>query len=218
MKNSRNEIAALIDHTLLKPEATADMVARLCREADEHGFHAACIAPVFVRLAHDLLAGSPVKVCTVIGFPAGMNETDVKVYETRRAIQHGADEVDMVMHIGAAKAGDWEQVGLDVESVVDSARGHIVKVILETCLLSDEEKQRACEVSVAAGAGFVKTSTGFNRSGATVEDVRLMHAAAGSNAGVKASGGIRDYLTACKMIEAGATRLGTSSGVKITGR
>ena len=193
------------------------MVARLCREADEHGFYSVCIAPVFVRLAHDLLAGSPVKVCTVAGFPAGMNETDVKVYETRRAIQHGADEVDMVMHIGAAKAGDWEQVGLDVESVVDSARGHIVKVILETCLLSAEEKQRACEVSVAAGAGFVKTSTGFNRSGATVEDVRLMHAAAGAHAGVKASGGIRDYRTACKMIEAGATRLGTSSSLKITG-
>ena len=193
------------------------MVAHLCREADEHGFYSVCIAPVFVRLAHDLLAGSPVKVCTVAGFPAGMNETDVKVYETRRAIQHGADEVDMVMHIGAAKAGDWEQVGLDVESVVDSARGHIVKVILETCLLSAEEKQRACEVSVAAGAGFVKTSTGFNRSGATMEDVRLMRAAVGEGVGVKASGGIRDYRTACNMIEAGATRLGTSSSLKITG-
>ena len=193
------------------------MVARLCREADEHGFHAVCIAPVFVRLAKDLLAGSPVKVCTVVGFPAGMNETDVKVHETRRAIQHGADEVDMVMHIGAAKAGDWKQVGLDVVSVVDSAPGHIVKVILETCLLSDEEKQRACEVSVAAGAGFVKTSTGFNRSGATVEDVRLMRAAVGEGVGVKASGGIRDYRTACNMIEAGATRLGTSSSLKITG-
>ena len=193
------------------------MVARLCREADEHGFYSVCIAPVFVRLAHDLLAGSPVKVCTVAGFPAGMNETDVKVYETRRAIQHGADEVDMVMHIGAAKAGDWEQVGLDVESVVDSARGHIVKVILETCLLSAEEKQRSCEVSVAAGAGFVKTSTGFNRSGAIVEDVRLMRAAVGEGVGVKASGGIRDYRTACNMIEAGATRLGTSSSLKITG-
>ena len=193
------------------------MVARLCREADEHGFYSVCIAPVFVRLAHDLLAGSPVKVCTVVGFPAGMNETDVKVYETRRAIQHGADEVDMVMHIGAAKAGDWEQVGLDVESVVDSARGHIVKVILETCLLSAEEKQRSCEVSVAAGAGFVKTSTGFNRAGATVEDVRLMRTAVGAGVGVKASGGIRDYRTACNMIEAGATRLGTSSSLKITG-
>ena len=193
------------------------MVARLCREADEHGFYSVCIAPVFVRLAHDLLAGSPVKVCTVAGFPAGMNETDVKVYETRRAIQHGADEVDMVMHIGAAKAGDWERVSLDVESVVDSARGHIVKVILETCLLSAEEKQRACEVSVAAGAGFVKTSTGFNRSGATMEDVRLMRAAVGEGVGVKASGGIRDYRTACNMIEAGATRLGTSSSLKITG-
>ena len=199
------------------------MVARLCREADEHGFYSVCIAPVFVRLAHDLLAGSPVKVCTVAGFPAGMNETDVKVYETRRAIQHGADEVDMVMHIGAAKAGDWERVSLDVESVVDSARGHIVKVILETCLLSAEEKQRACEVSVAAGAGFVKTSTGFNRSGATMEDVRLRRQAgrhARSSRGGRGRQGqwrIRDYRTACNMIEAGATRLGTSSSLKITG-
>ena len=193
------------------------MVARLCREADEHGFYAVCIAPVFVRLAKDLLAGSPVKVCTVVGFPAGVNEPDVKAYETSRAIQQGADEIDMVMNVGAAKAGDWRRVGVDVESVVTSARGNMVKVILETCLLSDEEKLRACEVCVAAGAGFVKTSTGFNRAGATVEDVRLMRTAVGAGVGVKASGGIRDYATACNMIEAGATRLGTSSGLKITG-
>ena len=191
------------------------MVARLCREADEHGFYAVCIAPVFVRLAKDLLAGSPVKVCTVVGFPAGVNEADVKAYETSRAIQQGADEIDMVMNVGAAKAGDWKRVGVDVESVVTSARGNMVKVILETCLLSDEEKLRACKVCVAAGAGFVKTSTGFNRAGATVEDVRLMRTAVGAGVGVKASGGIRDYATACNMIEAGATRLGTSSGLKI---
>ena len=194
------------------------MVARLCREADEHGFYAVCIAPVFVRLAKDLLAGSPVKVCTVVGFPAGVNEPDVKAYETSRAIQQGADEIDMVMNVGAAKAGDWKRVGVDVESVVTSARGNMVKVILETCLLSDEEKLRACEVCVAAGAGFVKTSTGFNRAGATVEDVRLMRTAVGAGVGVKASGGIRDYATACNMIEAGATRLGTSSGLKIIGK
>ncbi len=194
------------------------MVARLCREADEHGFYAVCIAPVFVRLAKDLLAGSPVKVCTVVGFPAGVNEPDVKAYETSRAIQQGADEIDMVMNVGAAKAGDWRRVGVDVESVVTSARGNMVKVILETCLLSDEEKLRACEVCVAAGAGFVKTSTGFNRAGATVEDVRLMRTAVGAGVGVKASGGIRDYATACNMIEAGATRLGTSSGLKIIGK
>ena len=193
------------------------MAERLCREADDHGFYSVCVSPVFVSLAYELLTGSPVKVCTVVGFPAGVNEPDVKAYETSRAIQQGADEIDMVMNVGAAKAGDWKRVGFDVESVVTSARGNMVKVILETCLLSDEEKLRACEVCVAAGAGFVKTSTGFNRAGATVEDVRLMRTAVGAGVGVKASGGIRDYATACNMIEAGATRLGTSSGLKIIG-
>ncbi len=216
MKISTKIIAAIIDHTLLKSEATPDMAERLCREADEHGFYSVCVSPVFVSLAYELLTGSPVKVCTVVGFPAGVNETDVKAYETSRAIQQGADEIDMVMNVGAAKAGDWKRVGFDVESVVTSARGNMVKVILETCLLSDEEKLRACEVCVAAGAGFVKTSTGFNRAGATVEDVRLMRTAVGAGVGVKASGGIRDYQTACNMIEAGATRLGTSSSLKIT--
>ena len=209
------DIAGMIDHTLLAPEATPEMVARLCREAVEHGFYSVCVAPVFVRRAADLLAGTPVRVCTVAGFPAGMNETDVKAYETRRAVQQGAHEIDVVMNIGAAKAGDWTGVGLDVESVVEQAGGHPVKVILETCLLTDEEKQRACEVCVAAGAGFVKTSTGFSQNGATVADVRLMRAAVGDGAGVKASGGIRDYATACRMIEAGASRLGTSSSLKI---
>ena len=212
---SQQNIAALIDHTLLLPEATPEMVARLCREAVAHGFYAVCVAPVFVKHARESLAGSRVKVCTVIGFPAGMNLTDVKILETQRAIQHGADELDMVMNIGAAKAGDWEQVGNDVAGVVDRAGGKTVKVILETCLLTDEEKLRACEVCVVAGAGFVKTSTGFSRSGATEADVRLLRAAVGDDAGVKASGGIRDYATACRMIEAGATRLGTSSSLKI---
>ena len=215
MKISTKIIAAIIDHTLLKSEATPDMAERLCREADDHGFYSVCVSPVFVSLAYELLTGSPVKVCTVVGFPAGVNEPDVKAYETGRAIQQGADEIDMVMNVGAAKAGDWKRVGVDVESVVTSARGNMVKVILETCLLSDEEKLRACKVCVAAGAGFVKTSTGFNRAGATVEDVRLMRTAVGAGVGVKASGGIRDYQTACNMIEAGATRLGTSSGLKI---
>ena len=215
MKISAKNIASIIDHTLLKSEATPDMAERLCREADDHGFYSVCVSPVFVSLAYELLAGSPVKVCTVVGFPAGVNEPDVKAYETSRAIQQGADEIDMVMNVGAAKAGDWKRVGVDVESVVTSARGNMVKVILETCLLSDEEKLRACEVCVAAGAGFVKTSTGFNRAGATVEDVRLMRTAVGAGVGVKASGGIRDYATACNMIEAGATRLGASSGLKI---
>ena len=191
------------------------MVARLCREAVAHGFYAVCVAPVFVTHARESLAGSRVKVCTVIGFPTGMNLTDVKILETQQAIQHGADELDMVMNIGAAKAGDWEQVGNDVAGVVNRTGGKTVKVILETCLLTDEEKLRACEVCVAAGAGFVKTSTGFSREGATAADVRLMRAAVGDEAGVKASGGIRDYKTALRMIEAGATRLGTSSSLNI---
>ncbi|MCY3752424.1 MAG: deoxyribose-phosphate aldolase [Gammaproteobacteria bacterium] len=215
MKIPVTDIARLIDHTLLTPEATPEMVTRLCREAHEHGFYSVCISPVFVPLAREELAGSPVRVCTVAGFPAGMNEPDVKAYETDLAIRRGADEVDMVMNIGAAKAGNWRQVGDDVESVVGSAAGRPVKVILETCLLSDSEKQRACEACVAAGAGFVKTSTGFSHGGATEADVRLLRAAVGPDVGVKASGGIRDYDTACRMIEAGATRLGASSSLKI---
>ena len=217
MKIPVTDIAGIIDHTLLAPEATPEMVARLCREAHEHGFYSVCIAPVFVSLASDSLAGSPVRVCTVAGFPAGTNEPDVKAFEAAQAIRRGADEVDMVMNIGAAKAGDWGQVADDVESVVGSAAGRPVKVILETCLLTDEEKLRACEACVAAGAGFVKTSTGFSHGGATGADVRLLRAAVGPDVGVKASGGIRDYETACTMIEAGATRLGASSSLKIIG-
>ena len=215
MKIDPADIAGMIDHTLLAPEATADMVVRLCLEAVENGFYSVCVSPVFVPLARDRLAGSQVRLCTVAGFPTGVNEPEVKAYETRRAIEQGADEVDVVMNIGAAKAGDWTRVGSDVEGVVENARGHIVKVILETCLLTDEEKLRACEVCVAAGAGFVKTSTGFNRNGATAADVRLMRAAVGEDVGVKASGGIRDYETALRMIQAGATRLGTSSSLNI---
>ena len=215
MKISRKEITRIIDHTLLAPEATPERVARLCREAQQHGFYSVCIAPVFVSLACEELADSSVKVCTVVGFPAGMNEPDVKAYETELVIRRGAAEVDMVMNIGAARAGDWQQVRADIARVVDSAAGCPVKVILETCLLTDEEKQRACAVCVAAGASFVKTSTGFSQGGATEADVRLMRAAVGPDVGVKASGGIRDYETACRMIEAGATRLGTSSGAKI---
>ena len=215
MKISVTDIARIIDHTLLAPEATPEMVEGLCREADEHRFYSVCVAPVFASLASDSLAGSPVRVCTVAGFPAGLSEPDVKAYEAELAIRRGADEVDMVMNIGAAKAGNWGQVADDVERVVDSAGGRPVKVILETCLLSDSEKLWACEVCVAAGAGFVKTSTGFSHGGATTADVRLLRAAVGPDVGVKASGGIRDYETACSMIGAGATRLGASSSLKI---
>jgi len=209
------DLARIIDHTLLAPEATPDRVARLCREAHEHGFYSVCIAPVFIGLAGAELAGSSVQVCTVIGFPTGMSEPEVKAYETELAIRRGADEVDMVMNIGAARAGDWQQVRLDIAQVVARAEDRPVKVILETCLLTDEEKQQACKVCVAAGAAFVKTSTGFSHGGATEADVRLMRAAVGPDLGVKASGGIRDYATACRMLEAGGTRLGTSSGLKI---
>ena len=215
MKIPATDIARIIDHTLLAPDATPEMVEGLCREAIEHGFYSVCVSPVFVSLACDRLAGSPVRVCTVAGFPAGMSEPDVKAYETDLAVRRGADEVDMVMNIGAAKAGDWEKVGFDVESVVKSAGRKLVKVILETCLLTDAEKLRACEVCVAAGAGFVKTSTGFSHGGATEADVRLLRAAVEPEVGVKASGGIRDYEAACRMMEAGATRLGTSSSLKI---
>jgi len=215
MKIQKQEIASIIDHTLLKPETIPGMIEKLCQEADEYNFCSVCVSPVFVALASKLLKESSVKVCTVIGFPAGVNEADVKAYETSKALQQGADEIDMVMNVGAAKAGNWEHVKSDIEAVVKSTQEHIVKVILETCLLSDDEKVMACEVCVEAGADFVKTSTGFNRAGATVEDIQLMRATVGSDFGVKASGGGRDYETACKMIEAGATRLGTSSGVKI---
>ena len=217
MKIPATDIARIIDHTLLAPDATPEMVAKLCREAIGHGFYSVCVAPVFISLACDKLADSPVRVCTVAGFPAGMSEPAVKTYEATLAVRRGADEVDMVMNIGAAKAGDWRRVGDDVESVVDSAGGRPVKVILETCLLTDAEKLRACEACVAAGAGFVKTSTGFSHGGATEADVRLLRNAVGPDVGVKASGGIRDYETACRMIEAGATRLGASSSLKIIG-
>lgn len=208
------ELAALIDHTLLKPEATAAEVQRLCEEAQQHGFYSVCVSPHFASLARELLAQSPVKVCAVAGFPSGAHEAAVKAYEAARAVEQGADEIDMVMNVGAAKAGDWRRAGVDIAGVVKSAKGCPVKVIIETCLLSDEEKIAACKICRDAGASFVKTSTGFNQ-GATVADVRLLRAAAGAYLGVKASGGIRDYETACKMVEAGANRLGASAGVSI---
>lgn len=209
------ELAALIDHTLLKPEATAAEVQRLCEEARQHGFYSVCVSPHFASLARELLAQSPVKVCAVAGFPSGAHEAAVKAYEAARAVEQGADEIDMVMNVGAAKAGDWRRAGVDIAGVVKSAKGCPVKVIIETCLLSDEEKIAACKICRDAGADFVKTSTGFSQGGATVADVRLLRAAAGAYLGVKASGGIRDYETACKMVEAGANRLGASASVSI---
>lgn len=210
-----SEVLNLIDHTLLKPDATSSMIESLCREAIENNFYAVCVNPCFVKFAKDLLKGSNVKVATVIGFPLGANTKEVKAFETEDAIKNGADEVDMVINIGALKNKDYDLVKEDIKSVVEAAKGKIVKVIIETCLLTDDEKKKACELALEAGAHFVKTSTGFSSGGATVEDVKLMKLVVGDKMGIKASGGIRDLETARKMIEAGATRLGTSSGVKI---
>ncbi|MDI6869738.1 MAG: deoxyribose-phosphate aldolase [Bacillota bacterium] len=209
------ELARLIDHTLLKPEATPEAVARLCAEAVEYGFASACVNPVNVARAASLLRGTPVKVCTVIGFPLGATASLVKAVEVRNAVADGADELDMVLNVGALKAGDHALVARDIRAVVEAAGGRVVKVILETALLTDEEKVEACLLTKEAGAAFVKTSTGFGPGGATVEDVALMRRTVGPEFGVKASGGIRDRATAERMVAAGATRLGTSSGVAI---
>ena len=209
-------IAKMIAHTLLKPEATKEQIIRLCHEAKRHGFASVCINPTWVKTAAHELSGTDVLVCTVIGFPLGATTSETKAFETNNAIENGAREVDMVINIGALKSGDVELVERDIRAVVEAAAGKaLVKVIIETSLLSDEEKVRACQLAVKAGAGYVKTSTGFSGGGATVEDVALMRRTVGDKAGVKASGGIRDRETAEAMIEAGATRIGTSSGVAI---
>jgi deoxyribose-phosphate aldolase len=210
-------LANMIDHTLLKPEATRDQIAQLCFEARKHNFASVCINPTWVELCAQLLLGSPVKVCTVIGFPLGATAPEVKAFETENAIQHGASEIDMVINIGALKARDLELVARDIRGVVSAAhtRGAIVKVIIEAALLTDEEKTIACLLSKEAGADFVKTSTGFASGGATVHDVELMRRVVGPEMGVKAAGGIRTFEDADNMIKAGATRIGASAGVKI---
>jgi deoxyribose-phosphate aldolase len=214
---SPGNIAAIIDHTLLKPEATADQVRVLCEEAQSYGFASVCINPGYVDLVAGILAGSGVPVCTVAGFPLGATPPEVKAFETRRSIDHGASEIDMVLNIGALKNADYQAVYDDVYAVVAAARpsGAIVKVIIETCLLTDEEKVAACVLSVAAGVDFVKTSTGFSTGGATVADVALMRRTVGPAVGVKAAGGIRTYADAQAMIAAGASRIGSSAGVRI---
>lgn len=204
-----------IDHTLLKPETTAAMIDKLCAEAKEHDFASVCVNPYWVKRCAELLAGTDVKVCTVVGFPLGASTTAVKVAETRDAIENGATEVDMVLNVGALKSGDLETVKRDVAAVKEAAGEVLLKVILETGLLTDEEKKTACELCVQAGADYVKTSTGFGPGGATVEDIALMRKAVGPDVGVKASGGVRDRAAALAMIEAGATRIGASSGIAI---
>ncbi|MEW6649821.1 MAG: deoxyribose-phosphate aldolase [Chloroflexota bacterium] len=211
------KIAALIDHTLLKPDATPDQIAQLCFEARKYGFASVCVNPAWVELCAKLLQGCPVKVCTVIGFPLGASTPEVKVFETNHALDQGATEIDMVINIGALKARDLQLVARDVRGVVLAAhaRGIIVKVIIETALLTDEEKVIACLMSKEAGADFVKTSTGFSGGGATAHDVALMRRVVGPEMGVKASGGVRTYEDAEEMVKAGATRIGASAGVKI---
>ncbi|RBP94088.1 deoxyribose-phosphate aldolase [Cytobacillus firmus] len=211
-----NNVAKMIDHTLLKADATKDQIEKICAEAKEYNFASVCVNPTWVKLSSDLLNGTEVKVCTVIGFPLGASTPETKAFETNNAIENGATEVDMVINIGALKGGDNELVERDIRAVVDAAKGKaLTKVIIETCLLTEEEKVRACELSVKAGADFVKTSTGFSTGGATAEDIALMRKTVGPEIGVKASGGVRSAEDAQKMIDAGATRIGASSGAAI---
>lgn len=209
------EYASMIDHTLLKADATRNEIEKLCTEAKEYKFASVCVNPTWVKYSADLLTDSEVKVCTVIGFPLGAATSAVKAFETKDAIANGATEIDMVINIGALKNGEFDVVLDDIKAVVDAANGTLVKVIIETSLLSAEEKEKACELAVQAGAHFVKTSTGFSTGGATVEDVALMRKTVGMNVGVKASGGVRSLADMQKMVEAGANRIGASSGVAI---
>lgn len=209
------ELAKLIDHTALKPETTKTQIMQLCKEAKEYGFASVCVNPTWVKLAAELLAGSDVKVCTVIGFPLGANTSAAKAFEAKDAIANGAGEVDMVINIAALKDKDDALVESDIRAVVEAANGTLVKVIIETSLLTDEEKVRACEIAVKAGTDFVKTSTGFSTGGATKEDVALMRKTVGPTIGVKASGGVRTKQDVEDMVAAGATRIGASAGVAI---
>ena len=212
------EIAKMIDHTLLKPDATSAHIAELCEEARRYGFASVCVNPAPVHACAEMLdSGTTPKVCTVIGFPLGASASSVKSYETKTALEDGAEEIDMVINIGALKDGNTDLVKSDIQGVVDTAHaaGAIVKVIIETVLLTDAEKETACLLAKEAGADFVKTSTGFAGGGATVEDIALMRRVVGAEMGVKASGGVRTFEDAQAMIAAGATRLGASAGVKI---
>lgn len=210
-------VARMIDHTLLKPDATPDQIAQLCYEARKYEFASVCVNPTHVKLCAELLRGSPVKVCTVIGFPLGASSPEVKVFETETALRDGATEIDMVVNIGALKAKDYNLVARDINGVVRMAHsaGALVKVIIETALLTDQEKEVASLLSKEAGADYVKTSTGFSGGGATAEDVALIRSTVGPEMGIKASGGVKDYEDAKRMVMAGATRIGASAGIKI---
>ena len=205
----------LFDHTILKADATREMVERVCREAREHHFMSVCVNSYYTGFVADELQGSDVRVCTVIGFPLGQMSTKAKAAETRIAVEDGADEIDMVINVGALKGGDDAVVFEDIRAVREACKGKVLKVIIETCLLNEEEKVRACRLAMEAKADFVKTSTGFSTGGATKEDVALMRKTVGDTMGVKASGGIRDKEKAVEMLEAGADRLGTSATITI---
>ena len=207
----------LFDHTILKADATKEQVLKICKEAKEHNFMSVCVNSYYTALVKKELEDCDVLVCTVVGFPLGMMSTESKALETAYAVQAGADEIDMVINVGALKDGDYAEVLADIRAVRAVCPNQTLKVIIETCLLTDEEKVKACELSVAAGADFVKTSTGFSTGGAKVEDIALMRKTVGPDIGVKASGGIRDAATAEAMVEAGASRLGTSATVAIIG-
>lgn len=208
--------ANLIDHTLLKADTKQEAIVKLCEEAKQYGFASVCVNPTWVQKAAEMLKETDVKVCTVIGFPLGANTPETKAFEAKNAIENGATEVDTVINIGALKDKNDELVEQDIRVVIDAAKGKaLVKVIIEACLLTDEEKVRACKLAVKAGADFVKTSTGFSLYGATVEDVAIMRKAVGPDIGVKASGGVRDLNDLKAMVEAGATRIGSSSSVAL---
>ena len=209
------QINRMIDHTLLKPESTREQIKKICDEALEYNFKSVCVNPYWVSYASELLKSNEVGVCTVIGFPLGANTTSLKAFETREAVENGASEIDMVINVGLLKAKEYDLVEKDIKEVVKAADGKLVKVILETCLLTDEEIIKACELSKKAGADFVKTSTGFNSAGATAEAVKIMRETVGDEMGVKASGGIRDLKKAMEMIDNGASRLGVSAGIAI---
>ena len=209
------ELNKYIDHTLLKPEATKEQITELCQEARQYDFASVCVNTCYVPLAKELLAGSDVKVCCVVGFPLGAMDTVSKAFEAKTAVENGAQEVDMVINIGALKDKDYDYVTKDIAAVVEASKPAIVKVIIEACLLTDEEKVEACKCSMNAKAEFVKTSTGFSTHGATPEDVALMKKTVGNVCKVKAAGGVRSYDDAMKMIEAGADRLGCSAGIKV---
>lgn len=209
------ELNKYIDHTLLKPEATKEQITKLCQEARQYDFASVCVNTCYVPLVKQLLAGSDVKVCCVVGFPLGAMDTVSKAFEAKAAVENGAQEVDMVINIGALKDKDYDYVTKDIAAVVEASKPAIVKVIIEACLLTDEEKVEACKCSMNAKAEFVKTSTGFSTHGATPEDVALMKKTVGDVCKVKAAGGVRSYDDAMKMIEAGADRLGCSAGIKV---